>query len=410
VVGKNILVDCGKPIGRGADDWSLPEVCKNIDILLLTHGHTDHVSAIPDLLDAGFSGPIVGTEATLALTRMNCRDGIRLQGGEQRDILRFCKAFDKLLKRVSLDERIRIDGLEGHVVFREAGHIIGSTSIDILTRDNRVLCSGDLGRPNSPILRDFNLVYPEGERPVDLVVLESTYGNREHKVTAKEVELELEKAIKHALRDGGHILVPAFSIGRTQTLLYHLNSLVESGRIRDLPVAVDSPLGLKVTETYQRSKHLFDKQALALLRQGDDPLEFENLYAVNKSRDSMRLRDVEQSMLIIAGSGMCTGGRIVGHLKELMPHPETCVLFVGYQAQGTPGRRILEAARSGGSVRMGRDEVPVRCEVTTISGLSAHADRIELKRWLDAVPQVKKVALHHGELDTQRAFAEWLSS
>jgi metallo-beta-lactamase family protein len=242
--------------------------------------------------------------------------------------------------------------------------------------------------------------------------MESTYGDRDHAKSPGDIQDDLEQIITRALRDGGHILIPAFSIGRTQTLLYYLNALVESGRIDNVPVAVDSPMGLNVTEVYAAHRHLFDADATALLRRGDDPLDFDGLYAVNRSRDSRRLREMEQPAIIIAGSGMCTGGRIVGHLLELLPLPETSVLFVGYQARGTPGRAIQEARRGGrgGSVEIDGKRVAVRAEVQTISGLSAHADRGELAAWLSAISGVKDVALHHGERDGQRRLEEFLAA
>jgi metallo-beta-lactamase family protein len=240
--------------------------------------------------------------------------------------------------------------------------------------------------------------------------MECTYGDREHRCSHDDVEKNLERIVKRAAEKKGHILVPAFAIGRTQTLLYHLNTLIESGRVPNLPVAVDTPFGLRVTETYAESRWLFDADALDKISRGDDPLDFEGLYAVWKGRDSMRLRDVPGPMLIIAGSGMCTGGRIMGHLQELLPLESTTLLFVGFQAPGTGGRAIQEAAqnRAAGrgpmAVSIDGEKVLVRARIETLSGLSAHADRRELKRWLDAIPQPKTVALHHGEVDAQEGF------
>lgn len=411
VGGQVVLVDCGAPIGNEAEGWLFPKEAKRAQALFLTHGHTDHVSAIPDLLFEGFKGPILGTAATLQLTRINLRDGMRLQGASDKEIRECLKRFNPLCQAVSYDQEVAgLPGLDVSVTYRDAGHIMGSASVDMIFEGARVLCSGDLGRPDTPLLQDFATHYPKEAPVIDLLVMESTYGDKEHKASAASVEEALLKAIQHSLRDGGHILIPAFAIGRTQTLLYHLNTLVESGRLRNLPVAVDSPLAIKVTDLYKNAKELFDDEAKALLRQGDDPMEFQDLYAVNKSKDSVRLRDVPDSMLIIAGSGMCTGGRIVGHLQELLPKPETSIIFVGYQAKGTPGRRIQQAAQSGERIHLRGEEVVVRAEVHTIGGLSAHADRCELKQWFDALPQAPKhVALHHGEPDTQRAFAAWLA-
>jgi metallo-beta-lactamase family protein len=234
--------------------------------------------------------------------------------------------------------------------------------------------------------------------------MESTYGDREHSVAPEDILENLERIINTALKDGGHILVPSFAIGRTQTLLYYLDALVESGRIDDVPVAVDSPMALRVTETYSKHRQLFDDEAQTQMASGDDPLDFEGLYAVERRKDSERLRTVEQPMIIIAGSGMCTGGRIVGHLAELLPLPETCVLFVGYQARGTTGRKIQQAAKKGGSVNIDGQNVAVRAAVETLPGLSAHADRTELLGWLKAIGGADRVALPHGE---RRTGAVW---
>jgi metallo-beta-lactamase family protein len=292
------------------------------------------------------------------------------------------------------------------VSLREAGHIIGSASVELVSDESRVILSGDLGRPGSPILRDPCMTWDEARR-VDLVIMESTYGDRDHHQSHGDIARELEEIVLRAMQTRGHILVPAFAIGRTQTLLYHLNALVEAGRIRGLPVAVDTPLGLEVTGVYERFRALHDEESTARARRGDALFDFRDLYAVRRGRESVRLRDVEGPMLIIAGSGMCTGGRIVGHLKEMLPETTTTLLFIGYQAAGTTGRAIQEAARRGaGRVRIDGEDVALRARVEVLAGLSAHADRSELTRWLGAVPQPQRVGLHHGERKAQQAFAE----
>jgi metallo-beta-lactamase family protein len=226
------------------------------------------------------------------------------------------------------------------------------------------------------------------------------------------VEKGLEQIVTRAVARRGHILVPAFAIGRTQTLLYHLNTLIESRRVPNIPVAVDTPMGLRITETYSESRRLFDKEALEKIAHGDDPLDFEGLYSVWKGRDSARLRDMPGPMLIIAGSGMCTGGRIVGHLQELLPLESTTLLFVGFQAPGTPGRDIQRAAqnrkegRGDTTVDLDHQRVQVRAEIETISGLSAHADQGELLRWMRALPKPAAIALHHGEPEAQEGLRQ----
>lgn len=400
-----LLVDAGAPQGDDARGWSLPDAALEVDGIVLTHGHQDHVGALAAMLEAGFSGPIYATAATFDIATMIVEDGLGLEGASTREIREFRTRLAALARPVRHDVPFQANGLT--VTMREAGHILGSASVEVESNDARVLVSGDLGRPDSPLLRDYQTSW-SAHRPFDLVVMESTYGDRNHRHGGKEVEDELERVVKRALRDGGHILVPAFAIGRTQTLLYHLDRLQTSGRIPKVPVALDSPLGLRVTEVYGEHTRLFDREALDRIGRGDDPLDFADLYAVRRGGDSVRLRDVKDPMIIIAGSGMCTGGRIVGHLQELLPRPETCVVFVGYQAVGTPGRAIQEAGKRRGSVRLGGEQVDVRAEITSIGGLSAHADQSELTRWVRAIPDVRAVALHHGEPEAQEALVAHL--
>ena len=402
---ERLLVDCGSAQGDEALSWRLPEQAPDVDSVILTHGHNDHVGSLPALLDRGFAGAIYGTAATLDIARLVLADGLRLQGASNAEADAFVRRLNKLLRPVPYGDAFQPAGTSLQARLHEAGHILGSASVELRSPRSRVIVSGDLGRPDTPILPDYNTRWDPGP-PVDVAVLESTYGNREHAAGHGDLERDLERILRRAVADGGHILVPAFAIGRTQILLYHLNSLVEAGKVVDLPVAVDTPLGLRITEIYQGSRHLFDREAATKLATGDNPLEFSGLYAVNRAADSVRLRDVKQPMLIIAGSGMCTGGRIVGHLKELLPRPETCVLFAGYQAAGTPGRAI-QRARPGDRIRLDGEDVTVRASIETLSGLSAHADRNELLRWVRALPRVERLALHHGEPEQQQAFRDW---
>lgn len=405
--GAALLVDCGVAQGRDAPGWRFPDEARDVDAVLLTHGHQDHIGSLPALLDGGFDKPIFATRATLAIARISLEDSLEMNGARDREVQAFLRRFDELSRAVPYDSlEEHVPGYRGRVAFREAGHILGSASVELVSERSRVILSGDLGRPDSPILRDPNTSW-DASRPVDVVVMESTYGSREHGHTHDDVERDLERVLKRALETKGKVLVPSFAIGRTQTLLYHLNTLVESKRIRNIPVAVDTPMGIGITETYERFRSLFDKEALAKLARGDDPLDFDELYAVNKGSDSRRLRDVPGPMIIIAGSGMCTGGRIVGHLLDGLDDERNTVLFVGFQAPGTPGRRIQEAARRGGRVSLGGTEVRVRARIETLNGLSAHADRTDLLAWLRAIPRVKRVALHHGDVEAQRDFTRW---
>jgi metallo-beta-lactamase family protein len=296
-------------------------------------------------------------------------------------------------------------GGDVELMLHDAGHILGSASVELTSPRSRLIVSGDLGRPGGPLLSDYNTTWRRG-RPVDLVLMESTYGDDEHAHGHAEMELELERILLRAVERGGSVLVPAFSIGRTQALLFHLSNLVKARRIPLLPVALDSPQGLRLVHSHAEFAHLIERATLDAMARGDAPLEFEGLYA-EAGEDVPRLSMMPGPMLIIAGNAMCTGGRIVGHLRRLLPIEQTTVLFVSYQAEGTPGRTIQRAATRGGRVWLDHEEVRVRAHVETVSGLSAHADRRELARWLGAIPEVQRVALYHGEPKAQRGFAAW---
>jgi metallo-beta-lactamase family protein len=410
--GSAILVDCGKAQGDEARGFRFPERARDVTAVILTHGHLDHVGSLPTLLDGDFSGPIYGTHATLEVANYILRDALVIEGVSQAEFRRFCHRFMKLRRDVEYDTPITIPGFDGTVELREAGHILGSASVDLQTRASRVIVSGDLGRPDSPILRDYAREW--GERPVDLVVMESTYGDRIHEADHEDVEHALERILLGAIERRGHVIIPAFALGRTQALLYHLNTLFESKRVPAIPVAVDTPLGLRITETYAARRELYDDHALELLARGDDPLSFEKLYAVWKGRDSARLRGVKGPLVILAGSGMVTGGRVVGHLRDHLPLSASTIVFAGFQARGTPGREILaagEAQRRGERVyvELEGDRIPVRATIENLTGLSAHADQDELLAWARNLPAPKRIALHHGQPEAQRILAAKLA-
>jgi metallo-beta-lactamase family protein len=416
--GARILVDCG--IAQGREAAHFPEEARNIDALVLTHGHQDHIGHVPTLLEHGFEKPIYATPATLEIARISLEDSLSIQQVSERDIEKFMARFNRLARPLAYDTLAIEHGIS--IKLHEAGHILGSASAELYTQKNRVLVSGDLGRPNSPILRDANTVW-RNDQPVDLVVMESTYGSRDHEHGHDDIERDLELIVKDAIARRAKILIPAFAIGRTQVLLYFLNELVESGRIPEIPVAIDTPMGMAITQTYKKFERLFDKEALAMLTRGDNPLDFEELFAVKRGRDSAKLHEVNGPMIIIAGSGMCTGGRIINHLKDGLPREDTTVLFVGYQGEGTTGRRIQEAARrvgadaddaqpnakAPGSVWLDGEEIRVNARVATLKGLSAHADRTELLQWVRKIPNVARVALHHGDVEAQNAFVKFAS-
>jgi metallo-beta-lactamase family protein len=400
--GRRLLVDCG--VAQGRERMAFPDAARDVDAVLLTHGHLDHIGNVPTLLEHGFDKPLYATPATLAIARISLEDSLGMQRVSDRDVARFMARFDALARPLPYDRRVDVLGLS--LTFHDAGHILGSASAEIESAKSRIIVSGDLGRPESPILRDANTSWAQG-KPVDVVVMECTYGSRDHAHSHDDIEHDLQEILVDAIARKAKVLIPAFAIGRTQTLLYFLNNLVEARKIPEIPVAIDTPMGLAITETYNAFRPLFDKESLDKVAHGDDPLDFTSLFRVERGRDSARLHDAEGPMIIIAGSGMCTGGRIVGHLREGLPSERTTVLFVGYQGEGTTGRRIQEAAARGGSVWLDGEEVRVRAKVATLKGLSAHADRKELLAWMRAIPDVRRVALHHGDVEAQEAFATW---
>jgi metallo-beta-lactamase family protein len=406
--GKSLLVDCG--IGQGAEArrWHFPDAAHDVDAVVLTHGHLDHIGSLPMLLDGGFDKPILATKATLDIARISLEDSLSMQRASFREMQWFLSTFDKLARPVPYDQSgAPVGSLGLNLTFREAGHILGSASVDILGPQSRVILSGDLGRPGSPILRDPFDAWPN-TRAVDVVIMESTYGSRDHEHTHADIEEKLLSVVTETVAKKGKVFIPAFAIGRTQVLLWFLNELVESKRLPRVPVALDTPMGLLVTETYSRFKKLYDKESVQKLSRGDDPLDFDELFVVKRGKDSWRLRETPGPMIIIAGAGMVTGGRIIGHLLDGLPDPRNTLLFVGHQSVGTPGRRIQDAARKGEAVRLDGEEVVVRARIETLRGLSAHADRSELRTWLSHIPNPRRVGLHHGELTAQRDLAAYL--
>jgi metallo-beta-lactamase family protein len=410
-MGKSsFLVDCG--LARFHDP--IPKEALKADTLLLTHAHNDHLSGLFRLMFEGRMRRVVATAPTLDIARIQVRDGLYLSGGAKRDFQRFEKRLAEIAMPATYGAMLSNVTGEVDAIFHEAGHLLGSASIELCSSKSRVILSGDLGRPGSPILRDYNTTWAD-DRPVDLVLMETTYGDRDQEAEATDLVDALERAVNRALKDGGHIIVPTFAVGRTQVLLYLLNELVEAKRIPEIPVAVDTPMGLSVTKTYKRFEKLYDRDYLRKLEAGDDPLDFDNLFAVHRASDSYRIDTLEHPMLILSASGMCTAGRILHHLEALLPKPETDVIFVGWQAPGSHGyeiQHIEERDRDPSNppeVILNGRPVPVRAHITTLKGVSAHADRRELAHWFSCIPQVRTLALNHGDREAQEGVARLLN-
>jgi metallo-beta-lactamase family protein len=401
--GTRVLVDCGLFQGgpeleaRNREPFGFDP--STLDAVVLTHAHVDHVGRTPALLRHGFSGRVYCCRATSMLAPLMLLDSAKIaaedheEGGppplyDEHDVEALYARTEALAYG---HERKLGEGVS--VTLTDAGHVLGSAHVLATLRENgrtvRFGISGDVGAPGRAVVADATPF-----READYLQVESTYGDREHRSYDASVK-ELVSILEEVEGGKGNVLVPAFAIGRTQDVLWHVAVLKSQGRLRRLRVYVDSPLATRVTEVYRRNPAAFDEDAKRLLAGGTDPFDFEGLEFVRDPRESRRLTEDARGALIIAASGMCQGGRIVGHLKAMLPRPETHVVIVGYQAPGTLGRALVEGRER---VAIRGAEVPVRAKIHTIGGFSAHADRSDLVDWVSAIPKKPRmVFLVHGE-------------
>jgi len=402
-----ILVDCGmfqgKESKRSYDPFKFN--AKEIDAVLLTHAHLDHCGLLPKLVKDGFKGPIYATSATCDLAKVVMEDSghihefenkydnrrLKREGKPLRKPLYTSKDATKTfrqLKPIPYNQTVRpLPGL--CAVYRDAGHILGSAAIEVFVEGKKIVFSGDIGQWNAPIIDDPKLI-----READYILCESTYGDRVHENKSQKTKI-LAQHIRRIYKEGGKLLIPSFAIERTQELIYHLNELVEEGKIPHIPVFVDSPMASKATQVFMKHTENYDEEARNMLAHGDEPFKFHNLTYVGSSNESKALNSFPGPCVIIASSGMCTGGRIKHHLKHHLPNPQTTVLFIGYQAYGTPGRRIRDGAKR---IRLYGESVPIRGTIVSIGGFSGHADQPQLLKWLNGfVKRPKNVFIVHGE-------------
>ncbi len=424
--GSRVLVDCGLYQERQFRDrnWQ-PFVVDpaGIDAVLLTHAHLDHCGLLPKLAKEGFKGPIYCTGATAEIAKIVLLDSAKLQAEDAaykakrhakegrkgpypvqplytvEDTQACLQQFTPI--RYQVPFRVT-DGIEA--VFSDAGHILGSSIIRVNVREDgelrSVLFSGDIGRPNRPIVHD-----PEKLKDADYVLVESTYGNRVHE-EVEDVRVKMAEVINRAVKRGGCIVVPSFSVERAQEILYHVNGLYRDGRIPEFPVFLDSPMAAKVLDIFEHHSELFDEEAQELVRQHIEPFNFPHLTITQSTDESKSLNEVKGPMMIIAGSGMCTGGRVKHHLVQRIARPENTVMFVGYQAVGTLGRRIVDGENE---VRILGRQHPVNAEIVRIHGFSAHADKFELLKWLKSLKRPPiKIFVVHGEQNSAKDFAKFL--
>lgn len=415
---KRLLLDCGLVQGprKVADkaNRNLPIAGGEVDALVLSHAHIDHCGALPRLVKDGYSGPIFCTEATADMLAMMLLDSAHIQAQDARHLRKRGHDVEPLYDQADVEKTLRLvqarpyhqefEALpEVRVHFLDAGHILGSAivvlDVDSGEKQRRVVFTGDHGRKNLPILRD-----PEPLPECDALITESTYGDRVHDLQPDMID-ELARVITEEQHDGGRVLIPAFSVGRTQSVVLFLGQLMRDGRLPRLPIYVDSPMSRRATRIMGKHPDLFDDETVALMKSGHDPLFFEGVTYVDSVEQSKSLNQLKEGV-IISASGMVESGRVLHHLERTISRPQDCLLIVGYQAHRTLGRRLLEGESP---VRIFGQQHAVRCRVRSIQGLSAHADWRELVAAARPLQErCKQVFVVHGEDDPAEAFAQRL--
>lgn len=426
VGSSGILVDCGLFQGEEegnsatATDLAIDFPIEHIRALVVTHVHIDHVGRIPYLLAAGFEGPIICSEPSAIMLPEILEDALKIGFTRDRDLIeRVLGLIRSRLVPVPYGEWHSVfDGKDASLAVRlqRAGHILGSAYVECEAKSGgeseRIVFSGDLGAPHSPLLPE-----PVPPERADRVVIESTYGDKDHE-SREDRRYRLKAILEHALADGGTVLIPAFSIGRTQELLYEIESLIhESGdseiagqRVirhpgltwKNLEIVVDSPLAATFTRIYRDLKPFWDAEATELVRQGRHPLSFEQLTVINSHEDHLNAVDYltrsRRPCVVLAGSGMCAGGRVVNYLKAMLADRRNDVLFVGYQARGTPGRDILNYGPRGGWVALDGERFDIRARIHQVGGYSAHAGQSDLVRFVSGIePPPSEIRIVHGD-------------
>lgn len=416
-----VLVDCGLfQGGKRAESLNRPPLPANrsLNAVLVTHAHLDHTGRLPLLAKTGYTGPIFATQATIELAALILRDSAHLQLADAERINRkrqragetamepLYTAADvenilQCFKPVPYRQPITVaPGIQA--IWAEAGHMLGSASIQLIVTEDgkakRVVFSGDLGPKGAPILRDY-----EPFRQADMVFLESTYGDRDHRPFGETVE-EFDRIVKDTVAQGGKMVVPTFAVGRAQLLMLLLSQMFRKRQVRPFPIFLDSPMAIKATGIYLQHQELFDDEMLKYLAQKPVRDDLKTLKFSETAEDSKKINDQPGPCLIMAGAGMCNGGRILHHLKANLWKPETHVLIVGYQGDGSLGRRLVDGDKQ---VSIFGEKIAVKAQVHTLGGFSAHAGQTDLLAWFNVIAPCKpRVVLTHGENEPRGLLAK----
>lgn len=413
--GLRIMIDCGmfqeRPfLARNWEDCPVPP--DSIDCLLLTHAHLDHVGMVPRLVKQGFKGPVITVEPSVDLAEIIMLDSAKIQEEDAAYKKRRHKKEGRrgkfpeiplytaedaekavpLFRGVAYREHIELSP-QVTAMFHEAGHILGSASIELQINEKgqtrTVLFSGDVGQWDKPLVED-----PALAPQADYIILESTYGDRTHP-SEKAIDQELERIVRETAKRGGNVVIPTFAMERAQELMFHISKLVHEDRIPDLKIFLDSPMAINVTQIFKKYRHYMDDDTRQLFEQGTPPLHFPGLHLTRSVEDSKAIAYQRMPCIIMASSGMCTGGRIKHHLRQNITREESTIVFVGFQANRTLGRQILNGDRE---VRIHGRLWPVRAKIEQIGGLSAHGDKDDLIRWLGGIKKTPSmIFLTHGE-------------
>ena len=413
--GKQVMLDCGMIQGtaeaEALNQAGFPTDPATLDALVLSHAHIDHVGRVPLLVARGFRGTIWAQEATAELLPIMLLDSASLQESEAERFNRKRKPHEPAMVplytredvQMALDQvkvvpyHARTEILPGiEINFRDAGHILGSSIVEVFADDRKLVFSGDLGPKGTPILRD-----PESIDQADMVLMESTYGDRNHRDRAETIR-ELGGILDEAWREKGNVLIPAFAVGRTQEMLYWFARHWDEWQMSRWRIFLDSPMASKVVKVYDRNHDLFDADAQEVWRGTPNPFRLPNLHVTESAEESMAINQISGGAIIIAGNGMASGGRIMHHLKHNLGRRQAHVVFVGYQAQGTLGRRLVDGAKW---VRIHGRDYRVNAQRHTVGGLSAHTDQAGLLAWYGGFKPSPPVVLVHGEDTAREALA-----